>query len=101
MTRLIVLPEARDDLADAQDWYERQRRGHGKRFLDHVSECFESIRRSPGIHQRLDGTNVHVNLVRDFPYIVLYRVEPRRAVNFAVMHTSRDADTWRSRLDEP
>jgi hypothetical protein len=40
---MILPPEAEDDLANAQDWYERQRVGLGAEFLLCVEEMLERI----------------------------------------------------------
>ena len=96
MKRVVLLRKAKADLAAARRWYEQERRGYGQKFLDRVAEAIESIGRSPESHQLVEGSDSRIHLVRGFPYIVLYRVEPKRAVVFAVIHGHRDPETWPS-----
>ena len=46
--KLVIAPEAEQDLADAYAWYERQRSGLGEEFLGCVDACIEALTRSPG-----------------------------------------------------
>jgi plasmid stabilization system protein ParE len=94
---LIMAPEAEQDIADAYDWYERQRVGLGEDFLSRVDACIQAILRTPTGH-----TVVHENyrrgLVRRFPYAVFYEYTDGRVTVYCVFHTSRDPDKWRERL---
>jgi hypothetical protein len=44
---LFVRPEASKDMAEAREWYERQRPGLGEDFVQALHKCFEAIERSP------------------------------------------------------
>jgi toxin ParE1/3/4 len=50
---MIIRPEAEADVANARDWYERQRAGLGAAFLLCVEEVLERISRTPRISLRL------------------------------------------------
>ena len=68
---LLVRPEAEQDLAEAFEWYERQRPGLGDELLLRVEAATESICHDP----RLCGCihrDVRRKLVRRFPYGVFY-----------------------------
>jgi hypothetical protein len=41
--RLVVKEDAVQDMAEAVEWYERQRLGLGAEFLNEVEECFSKI----------------------------------------------------------
>ncbi|NJL41758.1 MAG: type II toxin-antitoxin system RelE/ParE family toxin [Leptolyngbyaceae cyanobacterium SM1_4_3] len=41
--------------------------------------------------------NVRRAVVRKFPYLILYKVEPNRVVVLAVFHSKRDPKTWQDR----
>jgi len=94
---LILSPETEADVAEAYAWYESRRAGLGEEFLGCVDACIETIRRTPQIH-----ATVHENyrraLVRRFPYAVFYEHTGATLAVYAVLHTSRDPDKWRSRL---
>lgn len=82
---LIVNPEAEDDLAGAYHWYEEQRSGLGREFLNCVESVFDRIRRTPEIHAATYKT-ARQTLVKRFPYVVCYTFEAERVCVIAVFH---------------
>jgi len=86
---LTVHALAMSDLAEAQDWYERQQPGLGDELMAEVSEAFARLETSPEafpIYYR----GLRRLLMRRFPYKVFYRVEQAQVIVFRVLHTSRD-----------
>ena len=49
-TALILLPEAKNDVAEAYSWYEEQSLGLGSEFLRCVEAALTSIQRAPRIY---------------------------------------------------
>jgi plasmid stabilization system protein ParE len=94
---LVVEPEAEEDLADAYDWYEGQRPGLGREFIECVQEVFDCIRRTPEVHA-VAYRGVRQTLVRRFPYVVCYTFEADTVHVIAVFHGHRDPSDWRSRV---
>lgn len=47
MTRVVLEPEAEQDITEAYDWYERQRVGLGERFLTSLAEALDRIAEGP------------------------------------------------------
>jgi plasmid stabilization system protein ParE len=97
MTRVILEPEAEQDITDAYDWYEEQRAGLGERFLASVAESLEQIARAPRAHPIVER-NVRRMLLRTFPYSVLYRDSGDTLFVVACFHGKRDPAVWRRRL---
>ncbi len=93
---MIIRPEAEADLADAQDWYERQRQGLGAEFLLCVEEVLARIDRTPEMYGEV-YRGVRRALTRRFPYAVYYRVEEDVVVVLGVFHTHQDPRQWQSR----
>ena len=93
---MIVRPEAEADLADAQEWYERQQHGLGAEFLRCVEEVFARLERTPRMYGEV-YRGVRRVLTRRFPYAVYYRVEEAEVVVLGVFHTSRNPRQWQSR----
>ena len=48
--RLIIAPEAEQDVADAYGWYEGRRLGLGEEYLTCVDACIQAIRRAHEMH---------------------------------------------------
>ncbi len=92
-----LLPEARDELADAVNWYEDRQRGVGTRFFNEVQKVFQRIAANPQLHATVHGP-VRKAAVRRFPYIVLYREEAEEVIVISVFHTSRNPSIWQARV---
>jgi len=81
------------DLAAGFGYYEEQTRGLGEQFLGAVDASFGAIERYPEMFARVHG-EVRRALVSRFPYGIFYRVESKRVVVLAVLHTARDPKVW-------
>lgn len=92
-----LLPEARAELADDADWYERQKKGTGGRFVRAVRAVIRGVSANPRMHGVVHK-DVRKAVVARFPYIVLYREEAGELVVISVFHTSRDPADWQSRV---
>jgi len=95
--KLIIKPEAELDLEEAFQWYEEQRSGLGREFLECVEQVFDRIREMPGAGSPVNG-NARLTLVRRFPYVVCYLVEEDTVHVAAVFHGHREPKTWQHRL---
>lgn len=91
-------PEALEDLRSAYLWYESQRPGLGEDFGLCVEAALAVVRDSPFLGRQL-RENARRVLVRRFPYAILYEIEDRRIVVFAVFHGHRDPEDWIRRLE--
>lgn len=96
LRRIIVRPEAEDDLSAAFDWYESQRPGLGRDFAREISHCIDSIAESPFLYALIDGT-LRRALARKFPFAVYYLINEEVIVVIAVLHCARDPETWKGR----
>lgn len=86
--RVIIRPEAEDDLKEAFLWYEDKRKGLGLDFLLQVDAGIRFIGRNPEIHSAVyEGTRIH--LIKRFPYKIIYLVEQQRLIILAVLHGKR------------
>ena len=95
--KLIIGPEAEQDVADAFGWYEGRRLGLGEEFLSCVDACIQAIRRAPEMHSVVHQTYRRA-LVRRFPDAIFYEHAGETVTIYSVFHTSRDPDKWRQRL---
>ena len=98
-TKLVILPEAKADIAASYRWYEEQSLGLGLDFLRCVEATLLAIQRTP-----LSYPTVHESyrrsLVRRFPVAIFFEFAPDhgRCVIYSVFHCSQDPAKWRSRL---
>ena len=95
--KLVIAPEAEQDIAEAYSWYEGRRAGLGEEFLSSVDACLEAIRRAPETYATIHES-YRRSLTRRFPYAVFYEHTQGTVIVYCVFHTSRDPGKWRQRL---
>ena len=92
--RGLVLDEfARFDIDEASEWYEQISLSLRERFTRTLNSIFRIIQEYPLAFQ-IVHKDVHRVLLKDFPYMVLYRVFPDEIIVYGVIHTSRNPTTW-------
>jgi plasmid stabilization system protein ParE len=97
--RLVFLPEARQDIADAYSWYEGQSDGLGMEFIRCLELAILSIERHPRMYP-IVHENYRRALIRRFPYAIFFEQDAGQTVIYSVFHCSQDPEKWRSRLSE-
>jgi plasmid stabilization system protein ParE len=88
---------ARAELIDAQDWYESEARGLGRRFRGAVDGIIQrmsaSPRQFPVVYKGLRRA-----LLRRFPYALMFVIEADETLTVvACFHGSRDPAHWQRR----
>lgn len=94
--RLVVQRQSDLDIQAAALWYEDQRTGLGKRFLDELDEVFQRIESNPKQFTQLER-GIRRALLHRFPYGVYFVEGPADIVVLAVLHLHREPDMWKSR----
>jgi plasmid stabilization system protein ParE len=70
---ILLLPQTKQDLQEAYEWYSLQQLDLGERFLEHVEEKLVRLSITPGIGSiRYD--DVRCTMVDKFPYLIYYNV---------------------------
>ena len=89
--------EAEQDADKAINWYDQKSTALGDEFLKYVNKCIQSIERYlemyPAVHRKMRR-----ELLEVFPYQVLYEVDPKEIVVYAIYHCARDPKGWKKRL---
>jgi plasmid stabilization system protein ParE len=90
------LEEARDEFLEQISYYEERQKGLGDRFREsvEVATALASAHPKLGSPWKLRTRRV---FARDFPFAVVYRIEPEELVVFAVAHFKRRPAYWRGR----
>ncbi len=94
--RIVILPSARDDLADGLQFYENQEAGLGGYFLESLFSDIDSLRLYAGVHRVVFGS--HRLLSKRFPFAIYYAVESRTVFVKAVLDCRRNPVFHRQRL---
>lgn len=96
--KVIIRPEAENDLKEAFSWYEDKRLGLGYDFLLQVDAGLRFIERNPEIYQvEYKGTRKHI--IKRFPYKIIYLIEEEKIIVLAVTHGKRSPDLLKKRID--
>ena len=98
--RVVFLPEASSDIADAYAWYEERAPGLGEDFLRCVEAAVLIIQRHPHLYA-VAIDDFRRALIRRFPFQVFYEPLTDAIVVYAVFHCSRNPQKWRQRLRPP
>jgi plasmid stabilization system protein ParE len=94
--KIVILPSARDDLADGFQFYENQEAGLGGCFLESLFFDIDSLHLYAGIHRVVFGS--HRLLSKRFPYAIYYTKESETVFVKAVLDCRRDPTFNRQRL---
>lgn len=95
--RLVIQPEANEEVAEAVHWYESRERGLGREFLLTFRAATAGLRRNPFLYQPV-VEEVRRVLLRRFPYGVFYEVHASDVVVLACFHGARDPQDWQERI---
>ena len=95
--KLIITRSAQNDVLDAADWYEEQKKGLGKAFILSVEKRISLIIKNPFAFVRIYFQIRKAN-TQKFPYSLFCRVQENEIIIFAVIHNSRDANKWKNRI---
>ena len=99
MKRVVIWPQAAREALRAFHWYEQEREGLGGEFLREVDGVLELTRGRPSAGRPI-GSRTRRALLRRFPYLVLYVVEPDRLVITGILHTHMHPRRWADRVQE-
>jgi plasmid stabilization system protein ParE len=94
--RLVAQPRADLDIAAAYQWYEDERSGLGRQFLEELRAAYDRIGEDPLRYQQLES-GIRRALLRRFPYAIYFAVESEIVVVLAVLHVSRNPAEWQRR----
>ena len=90
-------PEADAELAEARQWYARQRDNLDAEFMQSIDEALTRIATSPNQYPIVYRT-LRRAVVRRFPFAVFYDFETDEIQVIAVFHSRRDPQRWKSRV---
>jgi toxin ParE1/3/4 len=93
---LLFTQAARVELVEAQDWYEGEATGLGRRFRQAIDALIGRISDNPRQFPTV-FRNVRRALLRRFPYSPFFVVEDETLIVIACFHASRDPAHWQKR----
>lgn len=98
--RVVVRPEAREEMTKTAQWYEAQTEGLGGKFVGEILAVLDGLAENPLLNSRRHaGKDVRWRYPDRFPYRVVYEVDEkdRTVVVAAVVHAARSERHWKKR----
>lgn len=95
--RVLFRPEAREDVIQARDWYEKQSAGLGGEFVRALEAAVAVASRSPDAFPEVNGGFRRV-LLRRFPYSLVYQLHGDALVVLACFHHRLNPRTLSDRI---
>lgn len=102
--RVVVRPEAEQDMVETAQRYETQQPGLGAKFIREVVQVWDEVAENPFLNSRRHPTkNIRWRYPEHFPHRVVYEIiEPEKLIVIAaVLHASRQDWHWKSRIESP
>jgi toxin ParE1/3/4 len=99
--RVVVRPEALNDIDAAADWYETKQQGLGDEFIEEVLSVLDCLAENPLIYcRRHPQKNICWRYPDRFPYHIIYEVQEtdNTVVVAAVLHAAQHDSHWRKRV---
>jgi plasmid stabilization system protein ParE len=94
---LIIRTEAEADLLQAFTWYEEQRSGLGREFMEEISRCLQTIELRPLSFALIDDLARRA-IARRFPYALFFVIGVDEVSVVAAFHMARHPDALSLRL---
>jgi toxin ParE1/3/4 len=88
---------AAQEFDDAIAHYAGKREGLGEEFRAVIEQLFQRIADNPELFPQVRGEVHRAVVIRRFPFVILFLVEPERIVILSVFHTSRDPEQLKFR----
>ena len=96
--KVVVRPEAENDLMETFTWYEDKIEGLGYNFLLRVESGLKFIERNPKICP-VEYKETRKHLIKRFPYKIIYLIKKERIIILAVIHGRRNPKIIKKRVD--
>jgi len=87
--KLILKPEAENDLGEAIEYYQSKRKGLGLKFLKCVQKFFDRITKNP-LHYPLKSNQFREAYIQKFPYVIIYEIIDNEIVVFSVFNAHQN-----------
>ena len=94
--KIVILPSARDDLADGSQFYENQEAGLGNYFLESLFSDIDSLKLYAGIHRKIFG--FHRLLSKRFPHGIYYLGDGKEVIVYRVLDLRQNPRKIRTAL---
>ena len=95
---LEFLPEARQDIFEAVEYYESRKMGLGLRFRNEVAAMLNHVVSMPTLWREHPGGYRRANCPV-FPYYIVYFIRSNSILVAAIAHDYRVPEFWKQRVE--
>jgi len=93
---IVIQADAEEDIKDAYQWYESQRKGLGESFLLCIEVALSRVSRTSQIYAVV-YKDIRRSLIHRFPFGIFYIEGEKNITVLAVLHARRNPKTWKVR----
>jgi hypothetical protein len=86
--KIQLAHEAEKELVESYNWYEDQKEGLGKYFLEFFNMACQDILKSPLAYVKFH--EFYQKPLSKFPFVLVYDISDELVTIYAVFHTSRN-----------
>jgi plasmid stabilization system protein ParE len=97
--KVLLRPEAEEDVGAAAAWYARADRRLARDFVTEVKRTISRIRQRPLQFPEV-AQNVRRAILHRFPYAVYFVLHESYAAVVAILHTKRRSAVWEKRVPQ-
>ena len=87
--KVVIKPEAEQELLEALDWYETKTQNLGTELYIEISNLIDSIKENPNLFQKR-YKNFRITFTKRFQYGIHYTIEKAIIYIHAILHTSQE-----------
>jgi toxin ParE1/3/4 len=99
--RVVVRPEAEEDMIEAAAWYEDRQPQLGSEFVQEVIRVWDALEENPLLNSRRHShKDIRWRYPDRFPYRIIYEINEAEkiVVIAAVLHVARHDRHWKRRV---
>lgn len=97
--KIVVRPQAVEDLVRAGAWYEKQRSGLGEEVIDEVLRAIDRASDNPELFRMVRRAGeVRRVLTERFPYRVFFSIVDQTLYVHAILHGAQHDRRWQRRV---
>jgi len=89
-SKLIIEPEAQEEIEEAIEWYESKQIGLGADFFNYLDGYFQTLTNGKALFEIKRKPVFRELPLKRFPYIIIYEEYRNQVIVYSVFNTSQD-----------
>ncbi len=94
--KLVIKPQAEEDIRDIFEWYENKSEGLGESFLEDLERKIDNLKKQPEGYQ-FHHLDFRFAFLDRFPISIHFKFEANSIYVFGVFPTSKNPKKWRGK----